>query len=130
MTCHSSGRSPTIAIGLGPVVTPSRMRIPRPPQNKTTFIGYPQKTTSRSDDFKRGDREDQPASPGPDVGELLADLVPEVPRQDEDEIGPGLLEALGRVDRDVRAREELPLLHRAAVHGVGQQVRPDAAVVQ
>ena len=49
MTCHSSGRSPIMAIGLGPLVTPSRIRIPRPPQNSTTFmIHTPIETISSS----------------------------------------------------------------------------------
>src|ERR1700742_2050999 len=41
MTCQRSGRSPIIAIGLGAVVTVSCMRIPRPPQNSTTFMVCP-----------------------------------------------------------------------------------------
>src|SRR5262245_33858306 len=107
MTCQSSGRSPTIAMGFGALVMPSRIRIPRPPQNRTPFTIH----TPHSDDLKLGDREDQPAPPRPDVAQLLADLVPEIPGQDENVVGPGLGEALGRMDRDMRAREELPLLH-------------------
>src|SRR6266571_2959313 len=107
MTCQSSGRSPTIAIGFGAVLTPSRIRIPRPPQNSTTFT-----ITPHSGDFKCGDREDQPPAPGPDVVKLLADLFTEIPGQDQYVVGLGLGEALGRVDRDMRARQELTLLPR------------------
>src|SRR5262249_58406683 len=81
-------------------------------------------------DCERGDGTDQPAAPRADVVKLLADLVSEVPWQDENIVGPGFGDALGRVDRDVCDREELPLLHRAPVDGVRQQVRPDAAVVE
>src|SRR5215472_18151908 len=103
MTCQSSGRSPTIAMGLGPVVTPSRIRIPRPPQNSTTFTG----STPYSDNFKCRDREHQPAPPGPDVVKLRGDLVPEVPGQDKDVVGLGFRQPFGSVDRDMRTREEL-----------------------
>src|SRR5437773_275941 len=126
MTCHISGRSPTIASGLGPLLTPSRIRMPSPPQKSTTFIA----SFPRSDRLQGRDRDDQPAAPLAHVAELCADLLPQVPRQDEDVVGPGLREPLGRVDRDVRARKELTLLDRAPVNGVLEQVRPDAAVVQ
>src|SRR5215467_5793418 len=126
MTCQSSGRSPTMAIGLGPLETPSRIRIPRPPQNRTTFMATP----PGSRYVKLGDRENQPAAPGPDVAKLLRDLLPEVPGQDENVVGFGLRQPLGRVDGDMGAGQELALLHRAPVNGVGQQVGPDAAVVQ
>src|SRR5215469_8958887 len=125
MTCHSSGRSPTMAIGLGPLLTPSRMRIPSPPQNRTTFMACP-----HSDDLERGDREYQPAAPRPDVFQLRADLVPEVPRQHENVVGAGLSEPPRRVDRDARTRQVLALLHRTPVDRIRKQVRPDAAVVQ
>src|SRR5262245_6082480 len=124
MTCQSSGRSPTMAIGLGALVTPSRIRMPRPPQNNTTFIQAP------SDNLKRGNREYQPAAPVPDVVQLLGDLGPEIPRQHEDVVRFGLAEALWRADRDMRPRQELALLDRASVDCVGEQVRPDAAMVE
>src|SRR5271156_4080867 len=113
MTCHSIGRSPIMAIGLGALLTPSRIRIPRPPQNKTTFTIH-----TSLDDVELGDREDELPAPGTDVVELLADLIPQVPRQDEDVIGPGFGQAFRRVDRNVRAGQELPLLDRAAVDRV------------
>ena len=67
MTCQSSGRSPTSAIGFGPLVTPSRIRIPRPPQKRTTFMIH----ALVSDDFELRDREHQPPAPRADVVELL-----------------------------------------------------------
>ncbi len=56
---------------LGRAVTPSRNLIPRPPQNRTTFMVIP-----RLDDLESGIGEDQPAAPRADVLQLVADLVP------------------------------------------------------
>ena len=61
---------------------------------------------------------------------LLHDLVLQVPGQDEDVVRPGLRDPVGGEDRDVRARQELPLLVRVAVDRVVEEVRPDAAVVE
>src|SRR5262245_22276070 len=126
MTCQSNGRSPTVAIGFGPVVVASRMRIPRPPQNSTTFTASP----VPSDRLELGDRKDELSAPGSDVVELFDDLVAQVPRQNEHVIGPRLGQAFGRVDRDVRARQELALFERTPIDGVLDEVRADAAVVQ
>ena len=63
-------------------------------------------------------------------GELLHDLLLEVPGQDQDVVGAVLLERLGVLDRDVRAREELALLVRVAVDRVLEEVGADAAEVQ
>src|ERR1700729_1533761 len=102
MTYQNSGRSPTMVIGFGPLLTPSRMRIPSPPQNRTTFtLNNPQV----SGDLKLGNPENQPAAPGPHVVQLLADLIPQVPGQDKDVVRPGLGERGRRVDRDVGARQ-------------------------
>ena len=50
------------------------------------------------------------AAPLCDVRELLADLVHEVPGQDEDVVGASLGDPLRRTDRDVRAGREEPCL--------------------
>ena len=42
------------------------------------------------------DRDDELRAPVAGVGHLLEDLVLEVPRQDEDVVGLGLVDALGR----------------------------------
>jgi hypothetical protein len=92
MTCQSIGRSPIMAIGLGPLLTPSRIRIPRPPQNRTTFTNYTSLTFTNHtslDDVELGNSEDEFPAPATYVIQLLADLLPEVPRQDEDVVGPG-----------------------------------------
>src|SRR5262245_32657725 len=38
MTCQSSGRYPIGTMGFGMVSEYSRIRVPRPPQNRTTFM--------------------------------------------------------------------------------------------
>src|SRR6516165_7474969 len=53
----------------------------------------------RSDDFEFRDREDQPSPPRPDVAELATYFLPQVPRQDENVVGPGLGETFRRIDR-------------------------------
>src|ERR1700735_2627070 len=131
MTCHSIGRSPIIAMGFGPLWTPSRMRIPRPPQKSTTFmIPHFAQMISSSGDFEFGDREDQPSPPRPDVAELATYFLPQVPGQDEHVVGPGLRETLRCVDRNMGTGQGFALFHRGAVHRVGEQIRPDAAVVE
>ena len=105
---------------------PSRIRIPRPPQKSTTFmIHTPTETISSSGIGKTSFPPQEP-----DIAELPADFVPQIPRQDENVIGFRLGQAFWRVDRDMRAGQELPLLDRTAVDRVGEQVRPDAAVVK
>ena len=80
-----------MAMGLGALVTPSRIRMPRPPQNSTTFItslpaglvhGY---TTSSA-----GIGKTKRAPPRSHVLELLGDFLSQVPRQDEDVVRLGL----------------------------------------
>src|ERR1700722_11125527 len=131
MTCHSIGRSPIIAMGFGPLWTPPRMRIPRPPQKSTTFmIPHFAQMISSSGDFEFGDREDQPSPPRPDVAELATYFLPLVPEQDEHVVGPALRETFRCVDRDMGTGQVFALFHRGAVHRVGEQIRPDAAVVE
>ena len=48
--------------------------------------------------------------------------VLQVPRQDQHVVGPRLANALGRKDRDVGARQELPVLVGVAVDGVVEEV--------
>ena len=58
------------------------------------------------------------------------DLVGDVPRQDEQKIGPALLQGFGRQDRDVAARHELALLGGRGVADEGQEVRLHAGVIE
>src|SRR5271157_84906 len=112
-------------MGLGPVVTPSRIRIPSPPQKRTTFTVQPP-----SDDVEIRNRKDQSGSPRSDVGELLTDFVPQVPGQDKDVVRPSLGQTIGRMNGDMRTRQELPLLEGTAVHRVLEKVLADAAMVE
>src|SRR5215210_26868 len=121
MRCRRIGWSPTGISGLGTRVVASWMRSPRPPQKSTTFI---------SEDLHGGDRDDEAGAPLARVGELLDDLRPQVPGQDEDVVGPRLGEALGRLDRDVGAGQPHPLLIWIAVDGVLEKVGADPAVVE
>src|SRR6201995_5772416 len=94
ITCQMSGRGPTICMGLGTSESPSRMRMPNPPQNRTTFTGIPQilrgepsprgcgrgrapddRPRRRVDDLEAGDREHEPTTPLGDGRELGGDLV-------------------------------------------------------
>ena len=56
-------------------------------------------------------RNDQPRPPLTNERELLGDLALEVPRQDQDVVGPLLLDPLRRVDRNVRSGQKLPCLY-------------------
>src|SRR5678816_2444086 len=76
------------------------------------------------------DRHDEPAAPLADVRELGLDLVLQVPREDQDVVGTRLSDLFGRIDRNVGAGQELAVLVRIPVHGVFDEVRPDAAIVQ
>src|SRR5206468_3902895 len=58
------------------------------------------------------------------------DLVAQVPGQDQEEIRPGLEYALRRVDRNARSRKEAPLLLRAAVYRVVDEIGAYAAIVE
>src|SRR5438132_4752700 len=75
-------------------------------------------------------RHDELAAPVPNVSRLLHDLVLQVPRQDQQVVGPRCAYLFGREDRDVRTRKELALLVGAPVYGVSQKIGPNAAVVQ
>ena len=74
--------------------------------------------------------EDQAPAPLPDVGELLGELVAQVPGQDQHVVGLVLGDPLRREDRDPGAGGEPAVLVGVAVDRVRQQVGPDAAVVE
>src|SRR3954452_18131935 len=120
MMCHRTGRSPMVIIGLGAESTCVRIRRPRPPQKRTTFMAFPS-----SDDDRTRDGQDEPATPLADERELLHDLLAQVPRKDQHQVRSDLAQPLRRVDRDVCAGQEEALLVRAAVDGERQQVGPD-----
>src|SRR6266576_7142781 len=109
MTCQSSGRSPTIVIGLGPLVMPSRIRIPRPPQNRTTFTIHTPIQTICNAWTGRTSR-----VPRLDVGKPPTDLVLEIPRQDQNIVRPGEL----ALDLRHPVSEALAVSHRGQSGGL------------
>ena len=74
-------------------------------------------------------RGDEAGTPRAGVVELLDDLVPEVPGQDDDVVGPGRAQRVLGDDRDPAARHVLALLGRIAVDDPADQVGPHAGVV-
>src|SRR4051812_15046478 len=114
MRCSRIGCWPTGMSGLGTRDPASWRRRPRPPQKSTTFMP--------SEHLHGWDRDDEARAPLARVGELGNDLVAQVPRQDEDEVGARLGEALGALDRDVCPRQVHALLVGVAVDGVLEQV--------
>src|SRR5579884_1685579 len=83
-----------------------------------------------SDHRRLGDRDDELRPPGARVRELRHDFVLEVPGEDEDVVGPGLVEPRRGEDGDVRPRQELAVLVRVAVDGEVDEVGANAAVVE
>ena len=98
--------------------------------------GMPRGTGQRAptlpglEDLEGRERDGQPGSPCPCVGQLGRDLVPEVPGHDEDDVRSLPVQVLRWMDRDVRPGCEATVLVRVAVHEKVDQVRPDAAVVE
>src|SRR6478609_10288511 len=107
MTCHSTGRLPIGIIGLGSDWLSARIRMPSPPQNRTTFT-----TSSPSEDLELREGDHQSPTPLAYVLKLGADLLAQVPRHDQHVVGAGLGEGLDGMDRDVRPRQVLPVLVR------------------
>jgi len=64
------------------------------------------------------------------VPELFADLGAQVPWQDQDVVGLHVRQVVDGIDRDVRARQKLPVLERISVDGERKQIRSDAAVIE
>src|SRR4051812_16201430 len=104
------GRYPIGTMGFGTVSEYSRMRIPSPPQNRTTFIASPP-----SADRHLGNGDDELDPPFASETELTDDLVLQVPGQDQDDIRLGLEDLVRWEDRDVRTREESSVLVRVPV---------------
>ena len=77
-----------------------------------------------------GDRHDPLAAPFANVGRLADDLVDQVPRPDEQIVGTGFADAVGRQDGNVRARQKLPLFVGVAIDNVVEKVCANPAVVE
>src|SRR5450755_3183186 len=140
MTCHRIGRSPTWTMGLGTLSLASLIRMPSPPQNRTTFIGTvpqiyaagrSQARVGQSRTYCRlGNGNNELPSPLANVAHLLHDLSLQVPGQDQQIIRPGLTNPFRRINGNMRARSELTVLVRIAVHRVVDKIRSHSAVVQ
>src|SRR5512132_2611012 len=99
-----------LIMGFGAESMPLRMRSPSPPQKSTTFMSP--SWMESSEDLEMRNRHHEPRSPRTGVRELVQDLFTEVPRKDHDVVGTHLVQPFGRIHRDVRPRQEHPLLVR------------------
>lgn len=82
------------------------------------------------EDRCRGDRHDELPAPFVDVGELGADLVVEVPREDQHVVGTCPVELLDGEHGHVHAGAEAAVLVRVAIDDEVDEVLTDAAVVE
>src|SRR5208282_1127323 len=125
-------------MGLGILSAYSRRRIPRPPQKRTTFIsGIPFPKAHKANaiaisfvNLHFRNRDDKLSAPFPDERQLLHNLILQIPRQDENVVGPRRAQLFGRKNRDVGARQESSVLVRIAIHCEIHKIRADAAVIQ
>src|SRR6476659_5087271 len=98
-----SGRGPIICIGFGmPSSALLRIRIPYPPQNRTTFMVFSLSCFGIRDrgGMQGGEWKDELATPGCNVCKLLGQLGLEVPRQRQHDVGPVLGDLGGIEDRN------------------------------
>src|SRR5713226_292117 len=137
MTCHKIGRSPIWTIGLGVVSPASLILIPSLPQKSTTFIGLSSRWVVlavrlwSSVAYRRfRDRSDEFSAPLADKRHLLHNLTFQVPRKNQEVIGPRFADFIGVVDRNVRAWCKSPLLVGVAIHGIVDEVLPSPTVIQ
>src|SRR5690349_1411064 len=84
----------------------------------------------RSGDCKFWNGHDEAAAPLADKLQLLHDFVFQVPGKDHYVVWFGFPDTLGVINRDVAARQETPLLVRAAIYRVFDQILADTTVVQ
>src|SRR4051812_20300258 len=82
------------------------------------------------DESGLGDGDDETRAPFPGVRELLHDFLLEVPGEDQDVVRTGFVQALGGVDWDVRAGQELALFVGVAVDREVQEVFSNATIVE
>ena len=103
------------------------MRVPSPPQNRTTFMTS---SSVGSMTCTSGIGTMNLAPQSADMAHLRDDLVLQVPGQDQDVVGLGLVDRLDRLDRNVHARREAAVLVGIAVDREVEEVGADAAVVE
>jgi hypothetical protein len=122
MTCHNTGRLAIGIIGFGSDWFSARIRIPRPPQNRTTFIAIPPVLSRLREHFESRQADDQLPSPVMYIFELRSNLRSKVPRHDDDEIGAVVGEPPDGMNGDVRARQKPPMLVGISIHCVRLQI--------
>jgi hypothetical protein len=61
---------------------------------------------------------------------LMDDLVLQVPGEDQDVVGPGLIDCLDRTDRDVHAGGEAAVLVGVSVDREVEEIGSDSAIVE
>src|SRR6266404_2961844 len=64
------------------------------------------------------------------MAHLLQDLLPEIPRQDQNIVGSNGIDRLNRSNWNMYARRESPVLVRIAINGEVEEVDAHAAIVE
>src|ERR1044071_2647119 len=113
-------------MGCGIFAEYSRILVPSPPQNSTTFIFL----LPGIDDGEVGNGDYELASPFSDMSHLPHDFLLQIPRQNQNVIRSRLVDHFRRVDGNVHPRREPAMLVGIAIDGKFQEVRPDSAVVE
>src|SRR6185437_7612563 len=83
-----------------------------------------------SQNLECGYGHDESPPPAADVLQLLDNFIPQVPWQDQQIIGPHLLDPFRSQDWNPGAGEQLPLLVRVAINGKWEQVGAHSAIIQ
>src|SRR5271166_2010798 len=112
-----------------PRSSPSRSSSMTHTPGRAVRVNLIRRSCSREQRQLRSPRREPPA-PLANEAQLLDDLVLQVPRQDQHDVGLLLAYRLGRADGDVAARQEVPLLVRVQIAGVVDEVATYAAVVE
>src|SRR4051812_442365 len=100
-------------IGLGTASEYSRIRIPNPPQNRTTFIIAPSCNSAgqltgqadSGDDLDGRNGHNEFCTPFANERHLLDNLILEIPRQNKQVVGAGLKDFIGRKDGNMSPGE-------------------------
>ena len=83
----------------------------------------------RLDDGNLRDRDDKLGAPPADMAHLRHDFLFEIPRQDQNVVGPGSVDRVDRLYWNMHARRVATVFVRVAVDREIQEVGPDPAVV-
>src|SRR5437762_1093508 len=112
--------------------------MPRPPQNKTTFITFLSLFNSQfigtafaetSEDLDVRYRNYAFAIPLPNVGKLGKNLLSKTPRQNKNVVWFGFLNLLWWKNWNMRSGGVFPVFVRVPVHCIGEEIRSNATVI-